>query len=140
MPFPYGQQNKYETYYKPTCIEGILSCEDICGSKCNVACKKPHTECKRGKLTHDFLHCHMKPADHNSKLKYVTNEYVVASNIKEGKKEYKKTDKILTEKSTHEFTEAFVTDFESYSQHQIELWFLNATKITALNLVYQPKH
>ena len=106
--FPYGV-NKHDTFYNPNCIEGMLSCKDICGNKCVKECKseKPHPEnCKRGKLSETFMFC--PKASNAGVLNYVTYDLIEDPNIKEGKKMYKKTDKIETELVVSEFVAKFI--------------------------------
>ena len=138
--FPYGQ-NEYETFYNPTCISTMLKCKDICGNKCKRQCKvpKPHPEdCQRGELKEKFMYCPMRSSECDVCLSFVTYELVVDTHIKEGKSEYKKTEKVETEKSLEEFIAAFTGDFTAYAQHTLEAWYLTTVKNAAFCSNYQP--
>ena len=138
--FPYGV-NKHENFYNPNCIEDMLSCKDICGNKCQKVCKvpRPHPDgCLRGKLPLGFMSC---PSSMNEGvLNYVTYELVVDENIKEGKKVYKKTDKVETEMVLSEFVTRFCQDFPAFSKHTLEAWFLNSVKNAGFSKTNQPPH
>ena len=82
----------------------------------------------------------MRHNDAENELGYVSYALVVPRNIKEGKSEYKKTEKLVNEISVKEFIETFVAKFSDYSKHQIESWFLNAVKNAAFNPINQPSH
>ena len=82
----------------------------------------------------------MRKDDSDVQLAYAAYALVIASNIKDGKKDYKKTEKVLTDMSAEDFIKRFVAKFPSYSQHQIEAWLLNAIKNAAFNPVNQPPH
>ena len=138
--FPYGV-NKYDTFYNPNCIEGMLSCKDICGNKCVKECKteKLHpVSCKRGKLSNNFMFC--PKASNTDILNYVTYDLVEDPNIKEGKKVYKKTDKIETEMVISDYVAKFIEDFQKFCKHTLEAWFLNATKNAGFSIANQPSH
>ena len=138
--FPYGD-NRHETFYNPNCIEGMLTCKDICGNKCQKDCKiaKSHPDsCMRGKLRHGFVNCPMSRSE--EVLNYVTYELVVDDNIKEGKKVYKKTDKVETEMRLSEFVARFTEEFPAFSKHTLEAWFLNCIKNAGFAKNNQPSH
>ena len=78
----------------------------------------------------------MRSNDEKTELSYVSYELIVPDNIKEGKKEYKKTEKVLTDMTTEQFSMTFVAAFPSYSQHQIEAWF----RKTARSYICRPKY
>ena len=139
QPFPYGQHN-FETFYNPTCIEQIYTCKDLCGEKCIGNCNKPHPGCNRGKLSSNFLFCPKQPADIELEIPYMKYELVEAKDLKEGKKAYKKTDKVLTDMQMDAFIEQFISDFDDYAKHTVEYWFLNAVKIEAFDPKSQPSH
>ena len=133
--------NKHETFYNPNCIEDMLGCKDICGNKCVKECKveKPHpVNCMRGKLPDNFMFC--PKAANAGMLNYVTYDLVEDPNIKDGKKAYKKTDKIETEMDMADFVAKFVQDFPAFSKHTLEAWFLNAVKNAAFSGENQPSH
>ena len=67
-------------------------------------------------------------------------ELVEAKDLKEGKKAYKKTDKVLTDMQMDAFIEQFISDFDDYAKHTVEYWFLNAVKIEAFDPKSQPSH
>ena len=119
----------------------MLGCKDICGNKCVKECKvkKPHPEnCKRGLLPENFMFC---PKARNAGMfNYVTYDLVEDPNIKEGKKVYKKTEKIETEMQMTDFLEKFMQDFPGFSKHTLEAWFLNAIKNAAFSNENQPSH
>ena len=71
-------------------------------------------------------------------MSFVTYELVVDTHIKEGKSEYKKTEKVETEKSLEEFIAAFTGDFITYAQHTLEAWYLTTVKNAAFSSNYQP--
>ena len=117
--FPYGV-NKHETFYNPNCIEGMLSCKDICGNKCLKECQrqKPHPDnCMRGKLPDNFMYC--PKASNIGVLNYVTYGLVEDQNIKEGKKVYKKTEKIESEMGIPDFVAKFIEDFPAFCKHTL---------------------
>ena len=138
--FPYGV-NKHNTFYNPNCLEGMLGCKDICGNKCLKQCKqeKPHPEsCKRGKLSNNFMFC--PKAVNGGVLNYVKYDLVEDPNIKEGKKVYKKTDKIETEMEMPDFVAKFIDDYPGFCKHTLEAWFLNAIKNAGFSNANQPSH
>ena len=137
--FPYGN-SKFETYYKPSCIETILTCKDICGKKYKKECKTEHTACDRGKLPLNFMFCRMREDDSFDELPYAVYELVTESNVKEGKSVYKKMDKTLKDMSVKEFVSQFITEFPKYSQHEVEAWYLNAVRNAAFSMGYMPDH
>ena len=119
----------------------MLTCKDICGNKCQKDCKalKPHPEsCLRGKLSDGFIDCPSSRSD--GILNYVTYELVVDPNIKEGKKVYKKTDKVETEMRLSDFVVKFMEDFPAFSKHTLEAWFLNSLKNAGFAQSNQPSH
>ena len=91
---PYGKAEN-DTFYDPNCIEGVLECRDICGTKCKNECKnRTHPQyCSRGKLPQNFLYCPTQ-TDSTDVLEYLTYSLVIDKNIKEGKKVYKNMDQI----------------------------------------------
>ena len=121
----------------------MLTCKDICGNKCKKECEveRPHpAECKRGIITDKFMFCPMRPTDCDNVLSYVTYELVVDKHIKEGKKKYKKTEKIETDMVVQDFIDKFILDFPGYSKHTLEAWFLNVLKNAAFSPSNQPSH
>ena len=137
--FPYGV-NQFQTYYTPNCIESILTCKDICGKKCLNECKPVHHGCARGNLLENFMSCPMRPPMNDDKLEYVKYELVAEKSVKEGKQGYKKMDKTLVELSPEEFISKLKDDFPSYSQHEVESWYLNAVRNAAFSEGYMPNH
>ena len=137
--FPYGT-NKFETYYTPSCIEGILSCKDICGKKCIKECKIDHEGCARGKLPEIFMSCPMRRPLSDDKLEYVKYELVAEKSVKEGKQGYKKMEKTSVELSPQEFIKQLKDDFPSYSQHEVESWYLNSVRNAAFSEGHMPSH
>lgn len=119
----------------------MLKCKDICGNKCTKECKIPKShpiDCQRGLLKDSFMYCPMRQEQTGLYLSYVTYELVVDKHIKEGKSDYKKTEKIETEMSLQDFLSAFIKDFPKFSQHTLEAWYLNAVKNAAFSKAYQP--
>ena len=58
---------------------------------------RPHPiDCQRGMLTDTFMYCPMRANESEASLLFVTYELVVDKHIKEGKSEYKKTEKVET--------------------------------------------
>ena len=138
--FPYGV-NKHEYFYNPNCIKDMLTCKDICGNKCQKVCKaeRPHPEsCLRGKLPLEFMSCPSSISE--GVLNYVTYELVEDGNIKEGKKVYKKTDKVETEMGLSDFVAKLSQDFPEFSKHTMEAWFLNSVKNAGFSTTNQPSH
>ena len=127
-------------FYKPSCVEGVLSCKDICGKKCTNECKKQHTSCSRGKLDDKFMFCPMSQIQSDIQLPYVTYEITVEETVKEGKQGYKKTEKVMTDMSINMFKETFIVDFHEYSKHEVESWYINAVKNAAFSPEYMPSH
>ena len=80
------------------------------------------------------------PTDIELEIPYMKYELVEAKDIKDGKKAYKKTDKVLTDMQMDAFSELFVSDFDDYAKHTVEYWFLNAVKIEAFDPTNQPSH
>lgn len=128
-------------FYKPSCVEGILTCKDICGEKCTKECEAPHNGCSRGKLNDNFMFCPMAKAEEKEvELAYVTYKLIAEKIVKEGKQAYKKTEKIMTDMPISMFITKFVDDFSEYSKHEVESWFLNAVKNAAFSPGYMPSH
>ena len=127
--FPYGD-NENVTFYDPSCIEGMYLCKDLCGNKCQTNCKIPHnSKCTRGKLPSNFLNCPIRNnMDSNTSLEYLAYELVIDKNIKEGKKPYKKMEKIYKVMNVKDFIEEFNTTFPKYAKHKLESWFINTVK------------
>ena len=123
--WPYGDTTTVG-YYDPTCIEGMYSCRDICGDKCKQECKiSSHPpDCGRGKLTENFLFCPSRDSQ-DVLLEYVSYGRAEDKLIKEGKKIYKKMDKIKEDMTFDNFLQQFISDFSSYSGHKIVAWLLN---------------
>ena len=87
-PFPYGSGRDH---YSPSCVIDVHSCKDVCGNKCTSKCKTQHTQCDRGNLKESFLYCQSCDAlGEDVKLPYVTFEIIEETNVKEGKKPYKR--------------------------------------------------
>ena len=79
-------------------------------------------------------------ASNDGVLNYVNYDLVEDPNIKEGKKVYKKTDKIETEMVMSDFVAKFSNDFPGFCKHTLEGWFLNATKNAGFSNANQPAH
>ena len=126
-------------YYKPSCVEGVLTCKDICGRKCTRECLIPHTDCDRGKLDEKFMYCPMME-NIDSPLPYVPYELQADKTVKEGKQAYKKMEKVVEEIPIDDFVEKFKEEFHDYSKHEVESWYLNAVRGAAFSPGYMPDH
>ena len=82
----------------------------------------------------------MRQTGNANELAYVKYELATEKTIKEGKQPYKKMEKTLTDLPVEEFIDRFITEFPSYSQHEVESWFLNAVKNAAFSKGYMPSH
>ena len=88
-PFLFGSTR---LSYSPSCVIDVHTCKDICGRKCQNLCKNQHPECARGVLSPSFLYCQFSPDVPvvNTTLPFTTYEIVEETNVKEGKKPYKR--------------------------------------------------
>ena len=129
---PYGRSETV-TYYNPGCVDGVYVCRDICGKKCKKLYKENSDcgGCARGHLPDDLLFCPSRVTD--VRLEYLSYGLVVDKFIKEGKKAYKKMQQIKEEMSIESFLERFTNDFDNFSKHKVEAWFLNTLKNFASN-------
>ena len=92
-PFPFG--NGHDAY-SPSCVIDVNSCKEICGRKCTGVCKTQHLQCDRGHLPNNFLYCQFSVNLMDEiTLPYVTYEVVEETNVKDGKKPYKRYEMIL---------------------------------------------
>ena len=135
-PFPYGD-NEDLTFYNPGCIEDIFECKDLCGKKCQQKCKMPHdSSCLRGTLPHNAFYCPMQ--DNTKSLDYLKYELKVAKNIKEGKKAYKKMEKVYESKSVNEYIHEFISTFPNYAKHKVESWYIATVRKAGMSSGSQP--
>ena len=86
VPFPFG---KGRDAYSPNCVMDIKTCKEICGRKCSKLCENQHPQCSRGHPPSTFLYCQFSTSD-DVCLPYATYEVVEETNVKEGKKPYKR--------------------------------------------------
>lgn len=87
-PFPFGTGREY---YSPSCVVDVHTCKDVCGKKCTGACKTQHTQCDRGHLKSTFLFCQASAVvGEDVTLPFSSFEIVEETNVKEGKKPYKR--------------------------------------------------
>ena len=94
-PFPFAQG---KDSYSPNCVIDVKSCKEICGKKCSQLCKQQHQQCDRGHLATTFLFCQFSSnLDPEVNLPYVKYEIVEETNVKPGKKPYKRYVKYLTD-------------------------------------------
>ena len=137
---PYASE-EFGNYYDPACIKGMYECQNICGEKCKQECKDlEHPQgCGRGKLPENFLYCPSRTESPGT-LEYVSYGLVEDKMIKEGKKPYKKMEKIREDKSFQEFIIQFTKDFEIYAKHKLKAWFLNNLKSFASHPEHQKAH
>jgi hypothetical protein len=70
-------------------VTDVKSCKEVCGKKCSKKCESQHTQCTRGNLSDNFIYCQFSNADAGL-LPYTTYEIVEETNVKEGKKTYKR--------------------------------------------------
>ena len=130
--FPYGRN---EMYYKPSCVEGVLTCKDICGKKCTKECLELHDDCMRGKLGEGFMFCPMRDVvGVDIDLPYSTYELQSEKTIKDGKQAYKKMEKVVTDLPFFEHIQKFKDEFLEYARHEVESWYLN----TVRNIAFSP--
>ena len=127
--FPYGD-NDGLTFYDPGCIESMYECQDLCGKKCINKCKMAHNpDCSRGKLAQNFLFCPMRlEKDKIKTLESIHYGLVIDSHTKEGKKPYKRMEKIKEEKNVNDFLKDFTSNFLKYGKHKVENWFISTLK------------
>ena len=87
--FPFGSTR---LSYSPICVIDVQTCKDICGKKCQNSCKNQHTDCDRGVLSPSFLYCQFSPnvQGGDTNLPFTTYEIIEETNVKEGKKPYKR--------------------------------------------------
>ena len=86
------------------------------------------------------MFCPMRFEDNSVELPYVKYELATEKHYKEGKQPYKKMEKSYQDMTVPEFIARFVKDFQLYSQHEEESWFLNTVKNAAFSKNYMPKH
>ena len=139
--FPYGD-NEGVTFYDPSCIEEMYTCQDYCGKKCVKNCNINHdSECPRGTVPSNFLYCPLREEkDKTSSIPYVHYELVEDSNIKEGKKAYKRTEKITEDKNANDFLKEFSSGFSQFAKHKLEYWFLSTVKTASSSSKSQHKN
>ena len=135
--FPYGSK---EMFYNPTCVEGVLTCKDVCDKKCTKECSNFHTGCKRGKLDAQFMFCPMRNGESNLELPYTTYELQSEKTVKDGKQGYKKMDKLVVDMPIDKHIEKFKENFLLYAKHEVESWYLNTIRNTAFSPPYMPDH
>lgn len=82
----------------------------------------------------------MRQTQNADELAYVKYELAAEKTIKEGKQPYKKMVKVLIDLPVEQFITRFVDEFPSYSQHEVESWFLNAVRNAAFSNGYMPRH
>ena len=117
-----------KTVYDPSCL---VYCADLCGVRCENQCNKTHSECSRGQLADNFLYCPSSAAtQHNINLGFVTYETKDVDTFGKGA-QYKRVEKVLTDKSYDEFKTLLTEEFRNYAEHTLSYWFLRATKIEA---------
>ena len=86
FPFGLGRDS-----YSPSCVIDVHPCKDVCGKRCTGRCKEQHSQCSRGHLHPDFLFCPSSTDEVvHSTLPYITYEVIEETNVKEGKKPYKR--------------------------------------------------
>ena len=127
-------------YYKPSCVEGVLSCKDICGKKCIKECLELHDNCKRGKLGDEFMFCSMRSREFDLELPYTTYELQSEKTVKDGKQAYKKMEKIVTDLPFLEHIQKFKNEYLEYARHEVKSWYLNTVRNTAFSPEYMPSH
>ena len=137
--FPYVE-SKNEKFYKPSCVEGVLGCKELCGKRCTKECKQEHNDCSRGKLDETFMFCPMANSQGDMELPYVSFAVATQEGAKEGKKAYKKTERVMTDMNIKEFEDKFKIDFHEYSKHEVESWYINSVRNAAFSPNYMPKH
>ena len=78
--------------YSTSCVIDVHTCKDMCGRKCQNLCKNQHPDCDRGVLNSLFLYCQFSPdvPGGNTNLPFTTYEIIEETNVKEGKKTYKR--------------------------------------------------
>ena len=87
-PFPFGSARPC---YSTACVLDVLPCKEICGRQCKGMCKTQHTVCDRGCLKSSFLFCQFSSdGAAEDMLPYSTYEVIEETNVKEGKKPYKR--------------------------------------------------
>ena len=91
----------------------------------------------RGKLPANFLDCPSRQNIDTTTLEYLSYELVIDKNIKEGKKPYKKMEKISKNIKVIDFVKEFSKNFLSYAKHKVECWFINTVKNTSTTAVSQ---
>jgi hypothetical protein len=134
--FPYGCTEP-DTFYSPSCLR---YCKDLCGAQCKKKCNLDHKECKRGELDNTFLKCKGSGQNVSEVLPYVEFELVEIENQKEGKENFKRMDKVITDLTLADFKEKIKAEFKVYAEHVVAFWFLRNTKNAAFSPKYLPSH
>ena len=117
-----------KTVYDPSCMR---YCSDLCGVRCRNRCNKEHSECKRGILPDDFLHCPSGgPSREDMTVGFVTYETKDVKTFGKGKP-YTRMERIVTDYPVDKFEELLREEFLKYGEHTLTYWLLRASKIEA---------
>ena len=101
-------------------------------------CNLGHTQCTRGVLDNSFLSCPGTNQSDVEMLPYVKFELTEIENERDGKENFKRTEKVITDLPKKEFIEKLTAEFEVFAEHIVAHWFLRNTKNTTFAPNYLP--